>query len=479
MGKTTGFIEYDRVKVGYRPVDERTEDFQPVDVPLSKDVLIEQAARCMDCGIPFCHGNGCPLGNQIPEFNDLVYRGQWRQACMVLHETNNFPEFTGRVCPSPCEASCTLALEGSPVNIYHIEQQIAETAWENNWIVPVRPTHRTGKKVAVIGSGPAGLAAAQQLNRAGHEVVLFEQDDRLGGLLRYGIPDFKLGKSVIDRRVEQLSAEGIRFEVSTTVGEDVSVEELHEKFDAIVLTIGAGLPRLLDCNGAGLDGVYPAMTFLAQQNRRVAGDPEAIAASRAGKTISAEGKNVVVIGGGDTGSDCVGTSIRQGAASVTQIEIMPKPPEDSNPDTPWPLWPQVLRTSSSQQEGCQRDWSILTRSLAGDGGRINKLHACRVDWAQDDDGRWKMAEVPGSEFTLDADLVLLSMGFVHPVHDGLVTDLGVELDPRGNVKTDDAGCSSVDGVFAAGDAASGASLVVRAIASGRQVAAQVDAWLSK
>lgn len=479
MGKTTGFIEYDRIKVGYRLIEQRIKDFRTVDVPLSKDELVEQAARCMDCGIPFCHGTGCPLGNMIPEFNDLVYNGRWREACMVLHETNNFPEFTGRICPAPCEASCTLALAGAPVNICHIEQQIAEVAWQNDWIVPVKPASRTGKIVAVIGSGPAGLAAAQQLNRAGHEVVLFEQDDRLGGLLRYGIPDFKLDKSVIDRRLEQLSHEGIVFETGVKVGVDVSVKELREKFDAIVLTIGAGMPRLLESDGAGLDGVYPALKFLAQQNRRIAGDAEEIATSAVGETISAEGKNVIVIGGGDTGSDCVGTSIRQGAASVTQIEIMPRLPEGANPATPWPLWPQILRTSSSQEEGCQRDWSVMTRSLTGEAGKVQKLNACRVDWTQGDDGRWKMNEVPGSDFTLDADLVLLSMGFVHPVHEGLVTDLGVDLDPRGNVKTDDTGISSVDGVFAAGDAASGASLVVRAIASGRKVAAQVDAWLRK
>jgi len=472
MANPTGFIQFDRVEVGHRAVAQRIKDWQEIDLPLAEEVLHQQASRCMDCGIPFCHGAGCPVLNRIPEFNDLVYRGHWREAAANLHSTNNFPEITGRVCPAPCEAACTLSINQKPVTIKQIEYQIAERAFAEGWVVKMPARVKTGKKVAVIGSGPAGLAAAQQLVRAGHEAIVFEKDDRLGGLLRYGIPDFKLEKPILDRRIEQMVAEGVKFETSVHVGADLSVRFLRQTFDAVCLCMGAGQPRGLDVPGAELDGIHLAMDFLTQQNRRVAGD----SLKRIGdKAIDAAGKHVVVLGGGDTGSDCVGTAIRQGAASVTQIEILPKPPEGHNPRTPWPIWPQILRTSSSQEEGCRRRWSVLTESLSGEGGRARELHACEVDWTEDA-GRWKMHKRPGTEFTLQAELVLLAMGFVHVVHDDLIRPLELELDPRGNVVVDNS-MTSQQGIFAAGDTVRGASLVVHAIHGGRQAAAAVDAWL--
>ncbi len=472
MGDPTGFLTHGRQDAPHRPVAERTKDYAETDAPLSAEDLMCQASRCMDCGIPFCHGTGCPLANRIPEFNDLVYRGRWRDALDVLQSTNNFPEITGRICPAPCEASCTLNINDDPVLIRHIEMQIVERGFAEGWIQPQPPAAMTEKRVAVVGSGPAGLAAAQQLARAGHEVIVYEKDHRPGGLLRYGIPDFKLDKSVLDRRIEQMEAEGVRFQTDVLGGEDLSASFIQRRFDAICLTMGAGEPRDLDVPGRELDGVHFAMDFLAEQNRRNAGelgDTEV--------TISAAGKHVVVIGGGDTGSDCVGSSIRRNAASVTQVEILPQPPEASNPQTPWPLWPLILRTSTSQEEGCERMWCVLTKELIGSGGRVTELKAAKVDWTERE-GRQKMSEVDGGVFTLKADLVLLAMGFVHVTHSGLAEALGVEFDDRGDIVTNNH-MTSVEGVFAAGDAATGASLVVRAIDAGRETAAAVDAWLRR
>ena len=472
MGNPTGFMQIPRGEVGHRPIPERIKDWYEIDRPLAESVLNQQAARCMDCGIPFCHSSGCPVKNRIPEFNDLVYRDRWRDAAANLHSTNNFPEITGRVCPAPCEAACTLASNDRPVMIKHIEYQIAERAFAEGWVAPLRPKSRTGKRVAVIGSGPAGLAAAQQLTRSGHEVVLFEKDDRLGGLLRYGIPDFKMEKHILDRRLEQMVSEGLKCEPNVTVGVDLSAAELKKRFDAAVLCMGAGKARPLAVPGADLDGVHYAMDFLPQQNRRVAGDSTAIG-DRSG--ITAKKKHVIVVGGGDTGSDCVGTSIRQGAFSVTQLEILPRPPEDTNPETPWPFWPKIMRTSSSQEEGCQRYWSALTKAITGKSGRVTHLHGCEVDWVQGHRG-WEIRELPGSDFTLPADLILIAMGFVHVVHEELVEKLGIQLDGRGNVAVDH-WMTSVPGVFAAGDTVRGASLVVHAINHGRLAAAAVDKWL--
>jgi glutamate synthase (NADPH/NADH) small chain len=472
MASPTGFIEFHRIEIPHRPIGERIRDWHEIDLPLVERTLRQQAARCMDCGIPYCHAAGCPVKNRIPEFNELVFEDRWREAAENLHSTNNFPEVTGRVCPAPCEAACTLAINDQPVNIKHIEYQIAERAFSEGWVRPARARHKTGRKVGVVGSGPAGLAAAQQLARAGHEVVVFERDDRIGGLLRYGIPDFKLEKRFIDRRLEQLVAEGVRFEPGVTVGQDLSTRYLQKTFDAICLCMGAGQPRRLSAPGADLGGVHFAMEFLAQQNRRVAGDPRAALGN---EPIHAGGKHVVVIGGGDTGSDCVGTSIRQGALSVTQIEILPKPPEERNPETPWPFWPRIMRSSSSHEEGCQRRWSTLTKELTGTDGRVTCLHGCEIDWVRGPKG-WEMKERPGTELTLPADLVLLAMGFVHVAHGGLVEELGVELDGRGNIRVCD-WMASKPGVFAAGDTVRGASLVVHAINEGRLAAAAMDQWL--
>ncbi len=468
----SGFQEFARVEVPHRPVAERIGDWYEIDRPLVESVLNQQAARCMECGIPYCHAAGCPVKNRIPEFNELVRRGRWREAAENLHSTNNFPEITGRVCPAPCEAACTLAINDLPVTIKHVEFQIAERAFREGWVGPLRPAARTGRNVAVVGSGPAGLAAAQQLTRAGHTVVLFEKDDRMGGLLRYGIPDFKLEKFVLDRRLEQLAREGVQFEPGVEAGKDVAAAELRRRFDAVCLCLGAGEARPLSVPGADLNGVHFAMDFLTQQNRRTAGDT-----LRNGSTplLTARGKHVIVVGGGDTGSDCVGTSIRQGALSVTQLEILPKPPEGANPETPWPLWPKIMRTSSSQEEGCQRRWSALTKELRGQGGAVRELAGCQVEWTAGPKG-WQMQEVPGSQFTLAAGLVLIAMGFLHVKRPGLVEDLGLRLDNRGNVMGE-RWMTSVPGVFAAGDTVRGASLVVHAIYQGRQMAAAVDKWL--
>lgn len=471
MAKVTGFMEYEREDAGYRPVDERVKDYFEIDMPLPEVALTRQAARCMDCGIPFCHSAGCPVVNRIPEFNDLVYQGRWRDASENLHSTNNFPEITGRVCPAPCEPACTLSINSDAVTIKHIEYQIAERAWAEGWVVPLPARRKTGKRVAVIGSGPAGLAAAQQLARIGHDVVVFEKDDRIGGLLRYGIPDFKLEKRIIDRRLNQMMAEGVEFQTEVYVGRDLSGRYLQRSFDAILLTMGAGQPRDLEVPGReGVDNVVFAMDYLTQQNKVVAGE---IPTNK--KRVLAKDKVVVVIGGGDTGSDCVGTANRQGAKVVHQFEILPKPSDTIPAHTPWPMWPQILRSSSSHKEGCERRWSVLTKKLTGRGKRVTELHAIEVDWEQGPGG-WRMKEKPGTEFSMKVDLVLLAMGFVHVVHKGLIKQLGVDLDDRGNVVIDNY-MTNKPGIFAAGDTERGASLVVTAIYAGRQAAQSIHRWL--
>jgi len=475
MGKPTGFMEYPRHDRGYKPVEERIRHYDEFVIPLSEQELSTQGARCMDCGIPFCH-QGCPVNNLIPDWNDLVWKGEWQRAITVLHSTNNFPEFTGRICPAPCQESCTLNLDDQPVTIKTIECAIVDKAWENGWIQPQLAAHKTGKKVAVVGSGPAGMACAQQLARSGHAVTLFEKSDRIGGLLRYGIPDFKMEKRLIDRRVEQMQTEGVTFKTSTHVGSDISAGDLLQNFDAVALTGGSEQSRDLPVPGRDLEGVHFAMQFLPQQNKRVAGD-----SVPADLAISATGKHVIVIGGGDTGSDCIGTSIRQGCKSVTQLEILPRPPEKENKGLSWPLWPNKMRTSSSQEEGAQRDWCVATKELIGENGKVKKICCVRVEWTRDDKGTWQMNELAGSEFELEADLVLLAMGFVHPVQEGLLNDLGVAYDNRGNVRGDtegsDAYKTSIDKVFAAGDMRRGQSLVVWAIREGRQCARAIDEYL--
>ncbi len=471
MGKPTGFLEIARHDHGYAPVGERVKHFRDFVIPLPDPQVREQAARCMDCGVPYCH-QGCPVHNIIPDWNDLVYRGNWREALEVLHSTNNFPEFTGRICPAPCEASCTLNFNDQPVTIKDIECAIIDRGWAEGWVAPRIAAHRTGKRVAVIGSGPAGLACAQQLARAGHAVVVFEKNDRIGGLLRYGIPDFKLEARLIDRRLAQMRAEGVEFRPNSHVGADIQARALLAEFDAMVLAGGAEQPRDLNVPGRELRGIHFAMDFLTQQNRRVAG--QKIPSER---EILATGKRVVVIGGGDTGSDCVGTSNRQGARSVTQLEIMPKPPLHENKLLTWPNWPLKLRTSTSHEEGCERDWAVGTRRFLGQDDQVRAIEVARLEWRQVA-GRQLMAELPGSEFELEADLVLLAMGFVHPVHQGMLRDLGVALDQRGNVSasTDDYQ-TSVNKIFTAGDMRRGQSLVVWAIREGRQCARAVDEYL--
>jgi NAD(P)H-dependent glutamate synthase small subunit len=473
MAKPTGFMEHDRKEPPKRPVEERVLDYEEIEQLMSQDELETQACRCMDCGIPFCHAFGCPLANLMPEWQDLVYRGKWQEALELLHSTNNFPEITGRICPALCEAACTLGINRDPVAIRHIELQLAERGWREGWIHPEPPDEKTGLKVAVIGSGPAGLAAAQQLARAGHDVVVYDKADRAGGILRYGIPDFKLAKSVLDRRLGQMEAEGVRFETSVNIGKDIAASYLAKSFDAVLLTMGARAPRDLSVPGRELNGVHFALEFLTQQNRRNAGDT--ITADR---EVLATDKDVVVIGGGDTGSDCVGTSRRQGAASITQIELLPKPPEGRLPESPWPTWPMILRTSTSHQEGCERLWSVLTKEVLGEDGRVTGLRCVRLEWSEpDESGRRAFTELEGSEFTLPAELVLLAMGFVHVEHGSIVEQFGLETDARGNLKIDEAFMTPISGVFAAGDTVKGASLVVHAIALGRKAAECIDGYL--
>ena len=472
MGKSTGFMEIARHDPGYQPVEERIHFYKEFILPLADSELSQQGARCMDCGIPFCQ-TGCPVNNIIPDWNDLVYNNRWREALEVLHSTNNFPEFTGRVCPAPCEAACVLNINNDPVAIKTIEHAIIDKGWNEGWVAPQIPLKKTGKRVAVIGSGPAGLACSQQLARAGHAVVLFEKNDRIGGLLRYGIPDFKMEKHLIDKRMLQMQEEGVEFRTRQHIGVTVPAKPLLAEFDALVLSAGSEQPRDLKVPGRELSGVYFAMKFLEQQNRRVAGEVIPVDIS-----LTAKDKHVVVIGGGDTGSDCVGTSIRQGAASVTQFELLPRPPEQENKPLTWPDWPMKLRTSSSQQEGCERDWSIATQSFSGEQGAVKTLHAIRLEWQKDQNGAWKMHEIAGSEFDLKADLVLLAMGYMHPVQPGMLQELGVALDERGNARADTQRYqTSIPKVFAAGDARRGQSLVVWAIREGRQAARAVDQFL--
>lgn len=472
MADPIGFLKYARETAPYRSLEKRKRDWLEVHTHFPPDRLQRQAARCMDCGVPFCH-LGCPLGNIIPDWNDLVYRGKWHEALRRLHATNNFPEFTGRLCPAPCETACVLGINQPAVTIKQIEEHIIEYGFEKGWIVPEPPSVRTDKRVAVVGSGPAGLAAAQQLNRAGHWVTVFERADRIGGLLRYGIPDFKLDKRIVDRRLQLMEAEGIRFEPCVNVGVELKVPELLAAFDAVLLTGGSTVPRDLKVPGRELKGIHFAMEYLTQQNRLIAGDsiaPE--------QRITAEGKRVVIIGGGDTGADCLGTAIRQKAKEVYQIELLPKPPLERDERTqPWPTYPMILRTSSAHEEGGFREWSINTKWFEGDEhGNVKRLHAVRLEWYTDSSGRWQFREIPDSEFSLDVELVLLAMGFLYPQHDGLLDALGVEYDERGNVKTHNY-ATSVPGVFAAGDMRRGQSLIVWAIAEGREAAHYVDRYL--
>jgi glutamate synthase (NADPH) small chain len=475
MGKPTGFLEIERRDRSYEKPDVRRKTWGEFVKPLPQPEVGKQAARCMDCGIPFCH-NGCPVNNLIPDWNNLVYRDQWQAALRTLHSTNNFPEFTGRICPAPCEASCTLNIDDTPVTIKTIECAIVDKGWQEGWIEPLIAARKTGKSVAVVGSGPAGMACAQQLARVGHRVTLFEKSDRIGGLLRYGIPDFKMEKHLIDRRIDQMAAEGVEFRTSVEIGADVTVGALLDEFDAVVMSGGAELPRDLEISGRELDGIHFAMDFLTQQNKRGAGDAEERAAPQG--TISAKGKHVVVIGGGDTGSDCIGTSVRQGAASITQLEIMPRPPEHEDKALTWPDWPLKLRTSSSQEEGCERDWAVLTRRAVGIDGRIEALDCVRVEWVKDASGRVQMQDVAGSTFQLKADLVLLAMGFLGPRKPGMIEQSGATLDARGNLRANTVDYrTSVAGLFAAGDMRRGQSLVVWAIREGRQCARAVDEFL--
>jgi glutamate synthase (NADPH/NADH) small chain len=480
MGKPTGFKEIPRELPVRRPVEMRVLDWNEIYLDFPEDKLRAQGARCMDCGIPFCN-NGCPLGNIIPEWNDLVYRNRWHEAIDMLHKTNNFPEFTGRICPAPCEEACVLGINEKPVTIKNVELNIIEHAFKNGWVKPEPPQTRTGKKVAVVGSGPAGLACAAQLNKAGHTVTVYERADRIGGLLTYGIPQFKLEKGVVERRVKIMEAEGITFVTNANIGKNVKIEKLRKDFDAIVLCGGSTKARDLPVPGRELKGIYYAMEYLPQANKVSLGETVE-------NQIHAKDKHVIILGGGDTGADCLGTAIRQGCASVKQFELLPRPPEERTPDMPWPYWPMIYRTSSAHEEAAKkagddiRDFSINTKKFTGDGGIqsggvVKKLHGVYLDWNKDEAGRWKMTERPGSEFELDCDLCFLAMGFVHPEHEGPVGQLKLDLDPRGNVKVDDDYQTNLPGVFAAGDMRRGQSLVVWAISEGRCAAAGVDKFL--
>jgi glutamate synthase (NADPH/NADH) small chain len=470
MGKPDAFLNLGRKTAPTEPPASRLAHYRDFHQELAEAELQGQASRCLDCGVPFCHGYGCPLGNLIPEWNDLVFRGRWREACERLHLTNNFPEITGRICPSPCEAACTLGIGDEPVTVRQTELAVVERGWQEGWIAPRPPAAETGRKVAVVGSGPAGLAAAQELRRAGHAVTVFERDELAGGLLRFGIPDYKLEKWVLDRRLGQMAAEGVVFELRVDVGRDISAEFLRKRFDAVCLALGARVPRDLAVPGRELAGIHFAMDYLVQQNRRVAG------LEIGAEPITAEGKKVVIIGGGDTGADCLGTALRQGAASVHQFEILPRPPARRDPSTPWPAWPHQLRSSPAHQEGGERRWCVATQSFEGDGrGRVRRLVGHEVRWTGPE-GR-TMEKVEGSEFAMDCDLVLLSMGFTQPEHRGLLESLGVGYDARGNVEAGADLATGVDGVWAAGDVQTGAWLVVRAIAAGRRMARSVDAAL--
>ena len=472
MGKPTGFIELTRVPPPKRPAVHRVQDYAEFYDDWTEQEARGQGARCMNCSVPFCH-QGCPLGNLIPEWNDLVYRGQWKTALDVLHSTNNFPEFTGRICPAPCEASCVLNINQDPVTIEYIEKAISDRGWDEGWIVPQPPSYRTGKSVAVVGSGPAGLAAAQQLNRCGHSVTVYERADYIGGLLRLGIPEFKLEKRIVQRRVDQMAAEGVVFKTGVHVGKGHPAASLVEQFGAVVLTGGSTHARDLPVPGRELDGIHFAMEYLPQQNRLLEGETVDPA-----ERISAEGKRVVILGGGDTGADCLGTAHRQGAEVVYQLELLPEPPDIRRPNNPWPEWPLILRTSAAHEEGGIRDYNVLTKRFSGSNDRVETLHGVYVDWGPPDEtGRPTMIELEDSEFELKTDLVLLAMGFVHPEHDGMLTELGVELDGRGNVSADENRMTSTPGIFAAGDMARGQSLVVWALAEGREAARGVDEYL--
>ena len=473
MGNPTGFLEIEKKERNYEDPKDRLKHFKEFIVPLTNEEVSKQGSRCMDCGIPYCH-QGCPVNNLIPDWNDLVYKHEWKKALDTLHSTNNFPEFTGRICPAPCEAACTLNITDNPVSIKTIECSIVDYGWEKGWIKPQLPKKHTDKKVAIIGSGPAGLACAQQLARLGHGVVVYEKNERIGGLLRIGIPDFKMEKTLIDRRMAQMQSEGVQFKTNSEIGNNISTNEIIDNFDAVSLCIGSEVPRNLEVKGRNLKGIHFAMDFLSQQNDMVSG-----------KTISkdilisAKGKKVLVIGGGDTGSDCVGTSNRQGATSVHQLELLPQPPVNENKQLTWPNWPMKLRTSSSHQEGCERQWSILTKSFEGnENGEVTKLICVEVEWKKSEDGSMKMIEVEDSEFIIEADLVLLAMGFIHPIHDGLVNNLRLKLDNRGNVEADEISFkTSSDKVFVAGDCRRGQSLVVWAISEGRKCAERIDNFL--
>jgi NAD(P)H-dependent glutamate synthase small subunit len=475
MSKTSAFIKHGRKDPDKKPVAQRLEDFREFEKEISPSRIATQGARCLDCGIPFCHAYGCPLGNRVPEWIALARNGHWRKALAILHATDNFPEITGRICPAPCEAACTLNIDRAPVTIRAIELKIIERGFRKGWIVPEPPETLSGKTVAVIGSGPAGLACAQQLARQGHRVTVFEKDDRIGGLMRYGIPDFKLEKRVLDRRLDQMEKEGVVFETNANVGVDILPRYLKRRFDAIVLATGCMVPRDIDVPGRRLAGIEFAMPYLTQQNRRVA--KRAVAPDT---SILAKGKRVVVIGGGDTGSDCVGTANRQGAKSVTQIEIMPEPPATRDPSNPWPTWPNIRVDSSSHQEGCRRMWSIATKKFDGSDGRVKQVHCAKLEWTCDkSSGQWTCKEIPQSGFTLKADLVFLAAGFVHTEHGPLAQDLNLKTDRAGNLRVDSKMMTSRRGVFAAGDSVLGASLIVRAIHSGRQVAEHVAVYLKK